>query len=191
MNWWLVVIHFLHSLQMALTASGFICLMMSTLHPSASVALFSFAFFLTDHLKSAEMKGAWDEESLCILCNESGIIGGSSCGWSFCSFWMCSFAFRTPSEVRALTDAPNSPALVSASALFVGLKEPCLRTTLGMFHSSLTIPFLNNPMSWRTLLTAVLPLMLLLGRMSLGRTNRPQEHPSSLSSQVKLGLSQG
>ena len=44
MNWWLVAIHFLHSLQMALTASEFICLMVSALHPSASAALFSFVF---------------------------------------------------------------------------------------------------------------------------------------------------
>ena len=104
-----------------------------------------------------------------MLSNESGIIGGSSCGWSACSFWMCSFASKTPSEVRALTAAPSSPALASASALLTELNEPYLRTTLGMFHSSLTIPFLNDPMFWRTLLTtAVLPLML-LRRMSLGR----------------------
>ena len=48
--------HFLHSLQKALTASEFICLMMSALHHGAST-LFSFTF-LTDHLKSAEVKGA-------------------------------------------------------------------------------------------------------------------------------------
>ena len=46
-----------------------------------------------------------------------------------------------------------------------------------MFHSSLNIPFLNDPMFWRTLLTTVLPLMLLLGRMSLGRINRPSRPP--------------
>ena len=57
MNWWLAAILLLHSLQMALTASEFICLMVSALHPSASAALFSFAF-LTDHLKSAEVKGS-------------------------------------------------------------------------------------------------------------------------------------
>ena len=112
-----------------------------------------------------------------MLSNESGIIGGPSCGWSSCSFWMCSFASKTPSEVRALTAAaPSSPALASASALFTELKEPYLRTTLGMFHSSLNIPFLNDPMFWRTLLTTVLPLML-LGRMSLGRINRPSSAP--------------
>ena len=125
------------------------------------------------------------------VAHESGIIGGSSCGWSSCSFWMCSFASKTPSEVRALTAAPSSPALASASALFTGLKEPYLRTTLGMFHSSLDIPFLNNPMFWRTLLTIVLPLMLLLGRMSLGRGTDLQGRPSSQSGQVRLGLSQG
>ena len=44
MNRWLAAIH-LHSLQMALTASEFICcLMMSALYPSASAILFSFAF---------------------------------------------------------------------------------------------------------------------------------------------------
>ena len=87
MNLWLAAILFLHSLQMALTASEFICLMISALHPSASAALFSFAF-LTDHLKSAEVNGlcAWGEESPCILSNESGIIGESSCEWSSCSF---------------------------------------------------------------------------------------------------------
>ena len=62
MNWWLVVIHFLHSLQMALTASELIYLMMSALHPSASAALFNFAF-LTDCLKPAEVKSTLDEES--------------------------------------------------------------------------------------------------------------------------------
>ena len=46
MNWWLAVILFLHSLQMALTASEFICLMMSALHPSVSLQLFSFAFLI-------------------------------------------------------------------------------------------------------------------------------------------------
>ena len=108
-----------------------------------------------------------------MLSNESGIIGGSSCGWSSYSFWMCSFAPKTHSEVRALTAAPSSPALASASALFVGLKEPYLKTTLGMFHSSLNIPFLNDPMFWRTLLTTtVLPLMLLLGGCALeGQTD--------------------
>ena len=115
-----------------------------------------------------------------MLSNESGIIGRSSCGWSACSFWMCSFASKTPSEVRALTAAPSSPAaLASASALcslFTGLKEPYLRTTLGMFQSSLNIPFLNNPMFWRTLLTTVLPLML-LGRMSLGKDEQPSSAP--------------
>ena len=105
-----------------------------------------------------------------MLSNEIGIIGGSSCEWSSCSFWMCSFTFKTPSEVRALTAAPpSSPAaLASASALFVGLKKPYLRSTLGMFHSSFDIPFLNDSMFWRTLLTIVLPLIL-LRRMSLGR----------------------
>ena len=44
MNWWLAAVHFLHSLQMVLTASEFIYLMMSALCPSASAALFSFAF---------------------------------------------------------------------------------------------------------------------------------------------------
>ena len=137
--------------------------MMPALHPSASAALFSFAFFGTDHLKSAEVKGAWDEESPCMLSNESGIIGGSSYGWRACSFWMCSFAPRTPSEVRALTAAPSSPALASASALFTGLKEHYLKTTLGMLHSSLNILFLNDTMFWRTLpTTTVLPLMLLV-----------------------------
>ena len=136
---------------------------------------------------------AWDEESPCILSNESGITGGSTCGWSSCSFWMCSFAPRTPSDVKALTAAaPSSPALASASALFTGLKEPYLRTTLGMFHSSLNIPFLNDPMFWWTLLTTtVLPLMLLLWRMSLGWMNRPSSAPSSQSWQVKPSLSQG
>ena len=52
--WWLAAILFLHSLQMALTASEFIYLMMSALHPSASAALFSFAF-LANHLKPAEV----------------------------------------------------------------------------------------------------------------------------------------
>ena len=142
MNRWLAAI-LLHSLQMALTAPEFICLMVSALQPSVSAALFSFTF-LTHHLKSAEVKGlcAWDEELPCMLSNESGIIRWPSYEWSAYSLWMCSFAPRTPSEVRVLTAvAPSSSALVSASALFTGLKEPYLRTTLGMFHSSLSIPF--------------------------------------------------
>ena len=84
------------------------------------------------------------------------------------SFSAWSLASRTPSEVRALTAAPSSPALASASALLVGSKEPYLRTRLGLSQSSWNIPFLNVPMLWRTLLTTVLPLML-LGRMSLGK----------------------
>ena len=50
-----------------------------------------------------------------------------------------------PSEVRALTAAPSAPALVSASALFTGLKGPCLRTTLDMFHSSFEHSFSEQP----------------------------------------------
>ena len=38
MNWWLSAVH-LHSLQMALTASESICLMMSALHPSTCCSL--------------------------------------------------------------------------------------------------------------------------------------------------------
>ena len=45
--WWLAAILLLHNLQMALTASEFICLMMSAFCPSASAALFSFAFWQT------------------------------------------------------------------------------------------------------------------------------------------------
>ena len=62
---------------------------------------------------------------------------------------------KTPSEVKALTAAaPSSPALASASALFTELKEPYLRTTLSIFHSSVEHSFsLNNPMFWRALLT--------------------------------------
>ena len=85
---------------------------------------------------------------------------------------------QTPSEVRALTAAPSSPALANASGLlFTGLKEPYLKSSLGMFHSSLNIHFLNDPMFWRTLLTTVLSLMLLLGNMSLERMNRPSSAP--------------
>ena len=88
----------------------------------------------------------------------------------------------------------SSPALASASALFVGLKEPCLRTTLGMFHSSFEHSFsLNNPMFWWTLLTTTTACLscYLLGRMSLGRGTDLQGRPSSQPGQVKLGLSQG
>ena len=45
MNWWLAAILFLHSLQIALTASEFIYLMVSALHPSASLQLFSILHF--------------------------------------------------------------------------------------------------------------------------------------------------
>ena len=38
--------------------------------------------------------------------------------------------------MRALTAAPSSPALASASALLVGSKEPYLRTRLGLSQSS-------------------------------------------------------
>ena len=96
MNWWLAAIHFLHSLQMALTASEFVCcLMLSTLHPSASAALFQLCIFDRPP-EAAEVKGAWDEESPCMLSNESGIIGGSSYGWSSCGFWMCPLHSRHP-----------------------------------------------------------------------------------------------
>ena len=79
--WWLAAILFLHSLQMALTASEFICLMLSALNSSASAALFSFAFFdRPPEVCSGEELCAWDEESPCMLSNESGIIGRSSCG---------------------------------------------------------------------------------------------------------------
>ena len=114
-----------------------------------------------------------------MMSNKSDITGGSTCEWSFCSFRVCSFASKTPSEVKTLTAGTTSPALASASALFTELKEPYLRTTLSMFHSSFEHSFsLNNPMFWRTLLTTttVLPLML-LGRMSLGRINRPSRTP--------------
>ena len=97
----------------------------------------------------------------------------------------------TPSEVRALTVAPSSPALASASALFTGLKEPYIRTTLGMFHSSLNIPFLEQPNVLEDLSQQHLPLML-LGRMSLGRRKRPLiAHPSFQSGEVKPSLLQG
>ena len=76
MNWWLAAI-FLHSLQMALTASEFNCLMMSALHPSASTAFFSNAF-LTDHLKSAEVKGCVHEmrgHHACCPMNQASLEG--------------------------------------------------------------------------------------------------------------------
>ena len=44
MNWWLAAILLLHSLQMALTASEFICLMVSALHPNTPTTLSIFAF---------------------------------------------------------------------------------------------------------------------------------------------------
>ena len=54
---------------------------------------------------------------------------------------MWSFASRTPSEVRALTAAPSSPALASASALLVGSKEPYLRTMVRPFPELLEHSF--------------------------------------------------
>ena len=44
MNWWLAAILLLHSLQMALTASEFICLMVSDLNPNTPTTLSIFAF---------------------------------------------------------------------------------------------------------------------------------------------------
>ena len=121
-----------------------------------------------------------------MLSNESGIIGRPSCGWSSCSFWMCSFASRTPSEVRTLTAAPSSPALASAlCSLFTGLKEPYPRTTLGMLHSSLNIPFLNDSMFWRTLLNNS-PASHVIGRTNLGRINRPLRTPFFLVRASKM-----
>ena len=55
MNWWLAAI-LLHSLQMALTASEFICLMMPT-STLVHLLLSSALHFDIDHLKSAEVKG--------------------------------------------------------------------------------------------------------------------------------------
>ena len=98
----------------------------------------------------------------------------------------------TPSEVRALTVAPSSPALASASALFTGLKEPYIRTTLGMFHSSLNIPFLEQPNTLEDFTHNSPASHVVVGRMSLGRMNRSSRaHPSPQSGKVKLGLSQG
>ena len=145
----LAVIHFLYNLQMALTATEFICLMMSALHPNAS-ALFSALHFLdTDHLKSAEVKGCvygMRSHHACCPMNHASLESLHMDG----ELVVCGcvpFASKTPSEVRTLTAAPSSPALASASAFFTGLKEPYLRATLGMFHSSLNTPFLNNQCS--------------------------------------------
>ena len=74
--------------------------------------------------KSAEVKGAWDEESLCMLSNESGIIGSFLVDEVPVVSGCVPLHPGTPSEVRALTATPSSPALVSASALFTELKEP-------------------------------------------------------------------
>ena len=121
------------------------------------------------------------------------LFGGPSCGWSSCSFWMCSFASKTPSEVKTLTAGTTSPALASASALFTELKEPYLRTTLGVFHSSFEHSFsLNNPMFWRALLTTTTACLSYYwgGWVWEGWTDL-QGRPSSQPGQVKLGLSQG
>ena len=42
-------------------------------------------------------------------------------------------SFRTPSEVRALTTAPSSPALVNASAFLIVSKESYLSTMIRLF----------------------------------------------------------
>ena len=58
MNWWLAAILLLHSLQMALTASEFICLMVSALHPNTPTTLSIFAF-LGQTTWSLQRWGVW------------------------------------------------------------------------------------------------------------------------------------
>ena len=127
---------------MALTASELICFMMSALHPSASATLFSFTF-LTDHLEYAEMKGCvygMRSHHACCPMNQASLESLHVDGEPVVSGCVPLHPGHHQ-RWRALTAAPSSPVLASASALFVGLKEPYLRTTLGMFHSFLEHSF--------------------------------------------------